>query len=563
MKIAKSLLPIIFVLIFSVFTILPFLKSGFFPIHDDTQVARVYEMAKGLTDGMLPVRWSADLGYGFGYPIFNFYDPLPYYIGGVIELIGLNALLATKIMMVLGVMLAGVSMYLLAKEFWGRPGGVLSALFYMYAPYHALDIYVRGDVAEFWAYAFVPLVFLGLWKIQSQGKWRYVILSAISFALIVVSHNLTALMVSPFLVLFMFYLVLKTRGRKTTIYFLSAFIIGILLSAFYWLPAILEMQYTNVSSLISGGSNFRDHFVCFSQLWTSPWGYGGSAKGCVDGLSFMIGKYHILLASLLFIFAFFALVFRKYFNDFSKEKLTILIIAFLGFLISAFFTLQISQPVWEMLRPMAFLQYPWRFLLTTVFFTSFISGSLFWMIEKLVKKRVIVIATIILLSGLFILVSVKFFVPEKYLQVNSDYYTNAYALEWTTSRISDEYLSKDFQRPQNQNGIANFSNLNSKNSKLIDVNKKTQVIKLTISAGADEKLILPLAYFPAWHAYADNNEVSLRENGKGTEINFPKGQHELELIFQQTQVELLADLISIAGVLALFAGIIHLKKKYA
>ena len=120
MKILKNLLPIIVVLIFSVFTILPFLRSGFFPIHDDTQVARVFEMAKGLSDGMLPVRWSADLGYGFGYPIFNFYDPLPYYVGAVIEMVGLNALLATKIMMAVGVMLAGVSMYFLGREFWGK-----------------------------------------------------------------------------------------------------------------------------------------------------------------------------------------------------------------------------------------------------------------------------------------------------------------------------------------------------------------------------------------------------------------------------------------------------------
>ena len=114
MKIIKNLLPVIVVIVFSVFTVLPFLKSGFFPIHDDTQVARVYEMAKGLADGMLPVRWSADLGYGFGYPVFNFYDPLPYYVGGIIENAGFNALLATKAMMVLGVMLAGILIYVAA-----------------------------------------------------------------------------------------------------------------------------------------------------------------------------------------------------------------------------------------------------------------------------------------------------------------------------------------------------------------------------------------------------------------------------------------------------------------
>jgi hypothetical protein len=60
-----------------------------------------------------------------------------------------------------------------------------------------------------------------------------------------------------------------------------------------------------------------------------------------------------------------------------------------------------------------------------------------------------------------------------------------------------------------------------------------------------------------------NSEVSLYENSKGVEINFPKGQHELRLVFKQSHVELFADLISLAGVLALFIGIIQLNKKYA
>jgi len=561
MKIIKNLLPVIVVIVFSVFTVLPFLKSGFFPIHDDTQVARVYEMAKGLADGMLPVRWSADLGYGFGYPVFNFYDPLPYYVGGIIENAGFNALLATKAMMVLGVMLAGISMYLFTKEFWGKSGGILSALFYMYAPYHALDIYVRGDVAEFWAYAFIPLIFYSLLKLHKSEGLKFMALGAFSYAALIISHNLTALMATPFILGFAILLFLG--NKKTAKYVLVTIILGFLISAFYSLPAVLEMSYTNVSSLVSGGSNFRDNFVCLNQLWTSPWGYGGSAKGCVDGLSFMIGKYHIFFAVLLFLFALLALIFRRYFNNFPKDKLVILVLSFLGFLISVFFTLQISQPVWELIRPMAFFQYPWRFLLMVAFFASFISGALIWVIEKLTGQKIIVMSVLVLLSCLLVLVSVKFFVPEKYLQVNSDYYTNSYALMWTTSKISDEYMPKSFQRPENPNNVANFSSLNSKNSHLVSVDKNTQTVLLTINSTQDETLILPIAYFPAWHAYLDGNQIPLSLNSRGIEINFPRGQHQLKLVFQQTQIELLANLISLAGILALFVVIIQLRKKYA
>ena len=122
------------IFLFSVFSILPFFHSGFFSMHDDTQVARVYEMGKALKDGMFPVRWVQDLGYGFGYPIFNFYSPLPYYIGGFLTLIGFDALLATKIVFLLGIIGAGISMYFLVNKFFGKPAGIAAAVIYVYFP---------------------------------------------------------------------------------------------------------------------------------------------------------------------------------------------------------------------------------------------------------------------------------------------------------------------------------------------------------------------------------------------------------------------------------------------
>jgi hypothetical protein len=562
MKIIKNLLPIALVLIFSLFTILPFLQSGFFPMHDDTQVARVYEMAKGLNDGMFPVRWSQDLGYGFGYPIFNFYDPLPYYLGGLIEIVGFNALLATKLMMVVGIMLSAVSMYLLAKEFWGKTGGVLSALFYTYAPYHALDIYVRGDVAEFWAYAFIPLVFYALLNIHRSKGFKFMVIGSLSYAAVIISHNLTALMITPFILGFA--ALLSLGNRKTSKNLFITLILGFMLSAFYWLPAVLEMSYTNVSSLIGGGSNFRDHFVCINQLWTSPWGYGGSAKGCIDGLSFMIGKYHIVLTILLFIFSLVILIFGKYFKQLEKEKLIIIIFSFLGFLISIFFTLQISQPIWELIRPMAFFQYPWRFLLTAVFFASFISGAGFWILGKFVKKNILIVVVLFVFSCFLILVSVKFFVPEKYLQVDSNYYTNAYMLQWATSKISDEYMPKDFKRPQNQAEIANFSKLNTNNIEIENINLKTQRIEINLAAAKAQELTIPLAYFPSWRGYIDGARVAVKDNRGRVAVDILEGQHSLIFVFGENRIELIADLISLAGILALFIGIIQLLyKKYA
>src|SRR5207247_5254973 len=143
-------------------------------------------------------------------------------------------------------------------EFWGICGGFISEMLYLYAPYHALDIYVRGDVAEFLAYAFVQLLFYGIWKAHTEKRWSSIVIGSLSFAAIIISHNLTAMMVTPFALLFAGYLYLSARnGKKITrpYYPLLILLVGILLGAFYWVPVFGEMHYTNVLSQIGGGAD--------------------------------------------------------------------------------------------------------------------------------------------------------------------------------------------------------------------------------------------------------------------------------------------------------------------
>ena len=440
MSFLKKYYGLIIILLLSFWTIKPFFVQGFFPMHDDTQVARVFEMGKVLKDGIFPVRIVPDLGYGYGYPIFNFYAPLAYYVGGISMLVGFDALVATKIMMTLGIILAGIFMYFLARKFFGEFGGLISGLFYLYAPYHAVDIYVRGDVAEFWAYAFIPLAFLGIYR-------KNILLGTIGFAGLILSHNLTALMVTPFLLVAMLlsYFGAEKGKRVTTIFrLLAIFLLGLAVSAFYWIPALAEMKLTNVLSQIGGGSNFRDNFVCLGQLWNSPWGFGGSVPGCIDGLSFKIGKLHILTAAAAVILTFCFEKTRK------SKNFTIILFVFLGFLLSGFFALEISKPVWEAISTMAFFQYPWRFLLLLSFFSSFLAGSL-----AVLLKHFRILTYVIVLSLIFsvLFFNVKLFVPQIILQKTVTDYTNEITLKWTVSKISDEYLPKNFKKPTSPKNV--------------------------------------------------------------------------------------------------------------
>jgi hypothetical protein len=105
------------------------LTPGYFTMHDDMQVFRLFELDKCVHDGQLPCRWVPDGGYGYGYPLMQFYPPMPYYPMELLKLLGLGYFWPVKIMFAVSFIMSGIGMYLLAKEVFGKWGGRLSARF--------------------------------------------------------------------------------------------------------------------------------------------------------------------------------------------------------------------------------------------------------------------------------------------------------------------------------------------------------------------------------------------------------------------------------------------------
>jgi uncharacterized membrane protein len=517
---------LVLVLILSWWAIVPLFHSGFFPIHDDTQVVRVQQMAQALKDGQFPVRWVGDLGYGFGYPIYNFYAPLAYYVGAIFNLIGFDVLMATKLMFLVGILLSGIFMYFLAREFWGDLGGVISGLFYVYAPYHAVDVYVRGAVGEFWALAFLPLIFLGLYQLF-KGKWWGVIVGALGFAGVILSHNLTAMMTIPFLFLLILVLIIFSKNKKLfTINLLLFTILALGISAFYWLPALREMNLTKVFGQIGGGADFRDHFVYPDQLWASPWGFGGSAPGRLDGMSFMIGKLHILMVVV---------------SLFSLSR--IILFAFCFLLFAIFLTTQYSRFLWEFIPVMVFIQYPWRFLVFTAFAASFMAGAVMLWFKKNLRLSWIG-GVIIILALLFF--NTKYFQPQMYLDVSEKDYINEENIKWKTSKISDEYLPKDFPIPQNKNEVAweKVAVLKGE-AEIENLNAKTHRYTFEVQARSQSEILINTAYFPGWKIWINNKETKpILDNGR-IKISLSAGDYQIKLQFTNTPIRKIANLISL------------------
>lgn len=552
----KKLILIVISILIIIPALLPLLNEGFFAVHDNTQVERVFQMKKSLQDGHFPVRWVEDLGYGYGYPIFNFYAPLPYYFGGVISLIISNSLIATKIMFAVGTVLSFFTMYWFASRFTNIYGGIAAGVIYLYFPYHAVNIYVRGAVGEFFAYAFMPLVFWAIYYIDknlnSKEKFKLQILKTVllstPIALVVISHNLSAFMMGIFLIPYIIFFLFKAKRKKEFLLLIfTLFTSAFLLSAFYILPAVFESQLTNVSSQIEGGAVYYDNFVCLIQLWYSQWGFGGSIPGCTDGLSFSLGRINIFLIGIAFLMFVYSYI--------KTRKTTNEIIFWVLLVFSVLIMLPLSKLFWDIVPFTEYLQYPWRFL---NFAGLFISLLVAFLLLKIKDKNIIIFILFLVIGGQLYF-NVKLFKPVDSNTLSNSYFENIEHIRWETSKISDEYMPEGFSKPESSDDVPKDL-VGPSTGSLVVTNHKTGYIELLYSGPAG-KLVINKAYFPSWNAYVNGSVTEIKKEEKGMSIDVSEGKSNIVLKISSTPIQILGNILTAIGIVLILAVIIVKKKK--
>lgn len=519
----KRLFFILMVLAASVPSVVPLLSPGYFPMHDDTQVARVIEMGKSLTEGQFPVRMVRDLGYGYGYPIFNFYGPLPYYVGGALYALGVPALTATKLMMGLGVTLPAVALFVVVTHFLGWQAGLVSSLLYLYSPYHAAQIYVRGAVGEYWTLIFWPLILYGFLRSS-------VVIGSLGVAGAILSHTLMGYVTILFAIVGV--AVSWIGKRKIPVQHVLMVLLGLGLSAFFWLPALAEMGYTSVSGQVSATAHYADHFVCPGQLWSSLWGFGGSAPGCIDGMSFMVGKAQILLA---------ALGVALWILRSPKKGVALLTVGATLGLVGVFMTLPYSEFLWRVVPGFPYLQYPWRFLSVAGFGFSLLGG----VILLGIKKNVYQFIAAIIVSTFILVMNMKWFVPQYTYSASSKTFEDPKDLRFRVSKISDEYLPSALPRPKEESATA-FDTIEGRK-----IEETATIARYVVESTAASEIVVRKAYFPGWRYWINNQEVIPRIEGGLPVFALEPGQSVIELAFTDTPIRTIGNMVSLVSLLML------------
>jgi hypothetical protein len=517
-----------------------------------------------------------DANYGYGYPFFNFYAPLSIYIGGFFRLLGSSYVLAVKLTQLLGFLVAAWAMFQLGRRWFDNEwAGLLASAAYTLAPFHMVNVYVRGDsLAEFWAMAIFPLVLLGMDRLlnnkhadsgsflsqpvtEKSGVNALIATLALAYAALILSHNISALIFTPYLLLYVLLSVWSKASSRTTgnssegskLYSLSkpllALLLALSLSAWFWLPALAEQSLAQLEPVTSGYFHFSNHFRNGDLIQPSfLFDYD-----VADGRAFRMGLVQALVIGA-------GLVILVVWGIQKKERrprLAQILFIVISLLISTFMITSLSQVLWEQLPLLPFTQFPWRFLSVQAFAGALAIAAL----GLLPGRRIIVPAIIILLLG-----SALGNLHTDHLLLNDgDISPQKLAeYEWFTgnigSTVSAEYLPPTVQpRPFTSswlgNGIRNEvraidGELSS--FQLLEQRATRQAWRLNTQSESN-KLVFPTLYWTGWEAKINGEDAEIASAGGSglISINLPSGEHIVTLKLTRTPTRLAAELISLVA----------------
>ncbi len=391
------------VLLICLLAVWPLISRASLPEGTDAElhIFRLHELSTLIRSGEFYPRWAPNFYHGYGYPIFNYYAPLTYYLALPLELLpGVDAVGASKAVLVAGMLLGGLGLYGFTRDNWGRPAGYVAAALYVYSPYlHYIDPHIRGALPEAFSFGVFPLALWALDRLRRRpavGPW---LASICLVAAVILSHNLMGLFFYGLLWAWaVWLLVAGERGsggagerqsapsvlspaplrppltppagrgtgrprpsgegwgeglrppRLTPIF--AALLLALGLSAFFWLPVILERNAVTLHTLVGVGDNydFRTHFLGLGELLAfsrrPDWGATQSPflfnLGVAQWLGGLLGVAMLLLGRV-------------------RHRGQLLFFA-LALAVVLFLMMPISEPVWELIPFLPYFQFPWRLL---------------------------------------------------------------------------------------------------------------------------------------------------------------------------------------------------------
>jgi len=500
--------------------------------HDfQPHVASWIEVASQWRQGIMYPRWAAGANYNFGEPRFIFYPPLSWIIGAA-----LGSILPWKIVpgiyIWLCIVVAGMAMWVFAREWLSPTRAIVATLLFAANPYHIALVYYRSALAELLASALFPLVVFGALGVLRQ-EWSRVPLLAVSFAAIWLSNAPGAVITTYSLALMLAVACLIARSIRPLVLGALAMLAGFGLAAFYVLPAWWERSWVQINSAISTTYNPEHNFL-FTRA---------------NDPDFIQFNWKIsAVAVVLIVMTAGAMVTGR---NLRRERQEIWWILAALLVASMLLMLPVSALAWRYLPELRYLQFPWRLSLVLGFaFGFFAAGggtrrrAVWWL-----TLAIILAATSVAIAG-----------------------DTAWDSEDVPAVVESIRAGHGYEGIEGFQPVgANLDELDGESPLVGEVDPKSgdidapEMVKIDVARWSAEdkvfatnskapvKLGLRLLQYPAWEAQVDGRNLRTETALQAGQIILPLtgGAHHVELHFRRTRDRMIGAALSIASLICL------------
>ncbi len=526
--------------------LLPLVQSGFFVSDDGLfHIYRIAALANAWSRGVLHPRLFPDFGFGYGQAILNFYSPLSYWPGAATSLLGNDPVVATKMVIATGFILAAMAMYGYVRRLWGPWAALLAAVAYTYFPYHIADVYVRGAIPEHFAFIFPPLI---LWAYTSAMKDRRpasgFLWGTLAWVGLVLTHNLTALLMAPVTIAYLLVMAFITTRWQRLWAALGSLILAVAMSAAYWLPVLVESS--TVGLALGPSTGYENHMLALGKLIGRSLLYIYRDE---NGFALVYPVSWLTAALLLCVVGLIAVRWRQ--RRLPSES-PILIFHTILSLLSLFMITSLSLMLWYPLTPvLGHLQYPWRFLLLTAIGSSVAVGGLVILLPKI--RPVILLAGVTVISMLVFLTGMPFDVldispteartPQR--MWDEDAAAGQVGATWTGEFLPLTVTEQRWALGRRREGAVDGNAISTPNIQLEEVGYGS----LTARIKSAVPLNLSLHQFaqPGWNVLVDGQPIRVSPSGEMGLLSaaIPAGTHMVELTYGRSPARIAGGILSV------------------
>ncbi len=545
-------------------------------------ILRTLEVSRLLAEGVLYPRWAPDFYLGYGYPFFNFYAPGAHLLAAGLSLAGLGVLRGVVAVQVIALLLYPVGAYLAARSLFttepgapfAHPAALVSAALYLYAPLRFRELFTQGNLSQLLALALLPWCAWLLAEAVRRADLRWSTAAGVVLATLVYAHHPSAFLGFPFLAVYTLALALiageglrSARARRGLAAGIGAFVLGVLLSAPFWLPSIVELRDVNISSIEAGMFNARLNLLPLNELLSPARILDDAALNPVQPNSLGIAQVVLALGGLGV-----ALVcgLSRSPGAVSSPALwtrrqmgqTLLVAA--GLLIfSLVAMLPLAGPAWERLPLVRFIAFPWRLLGPALLWSALLGGAALFIFPS--RARIVVALVLLILIPLAV---APYLFPRPFAAIAEPRLADIARYELSegarATASANEYLPRWVADPNPPQDLAEAERQGAPLDRLDrgGLPPSSQVERLggglledryRIDLPAAATVVIRRFYFPGWAAWVDGQQTPITPSAPFgfIAVAVGPGAHELRVSFGPTPARIAGDLLAVIGLVTI------------